>query len=84
MTKLTIELDRVHHAVRDTTQNTWELLKKQPDGIYRQIEFWHGPRRTIFAHLPRHQIAPSRAAEERIAELPEAPAFPKEDQPVVS
>lgn len=70
-----IDLDRMHRATRIHARNTWTIEKRDPNGNFIVIERWHGPRRSIFAHLARQKIVPSRTAEEQIAELPERPEF---------
>lgn len=72
-TEITIELDRVHRAVRSADR--WALMKRQPDGSHDSIAVWSGGRRSLFHRLEELGIVPSRAAEEQLATLAESVGF---------
>ncbi len=69
-TEITIEIDRVHRAVR--SGDRWALMKRQPDGSHDSIAVWSGGRRSLFHRLEELGIVPSREAEERLSQLPES------------
>lgn len=75
---ISIDLDRKHLARR--TRGRWELLRKDINGIYRRLEEWDGPRKSLYTMCQKHDIVPSRAADDLIAALPEQPAF-RDDGP---
>lgn len=72
-TEVTIDLDRVHRAVR--SGDRWAIMKRQPDGSWDSVETWSGGRRSLFHHCERHGIVPSREAETQLATLPESTGF---------
>lgn len=70
---ISIDIDRRHLARRRRGQ--WQLCRKDDGGVYRTIEEWEGPRRSVFLKLETHGIVPSREAEYLIRRMPEQPAF---------
>ena len=72
-TEITIELDRVHRAVR--SGDKWAILKRAPDGTHDPIAGWSGGRRSLFHRCEALGIVPSREAEERLARVPESTGF---------
>ncbi|MDQ5918939.1 MAG: hypothetical protein QG660_2054 [Pseudomonadota bacterium] len=72
-TEITIELDRVHTALR--SGDRWAICKRLPDGTHDTLETWAGGRRSLFHHCNALGIVPSREAEERLALLPETTGF---------
>lgn len=70
---ISIDIDRRHIARR--RRGHWQLCRKDDVGVYRPIEEWDGPRRSLFVRLEAHNIVPSREAETAIRTLPEQPAF---------
>lgn len=72
-TEVTIDLDRVHRAVR--SQDRWAIMKRQPDGSWDSIDVWSGGRRSLFHHCDQHGISPSREAEAVLERLPESVGF---------
>lgn len=72
-TEQSVELDRVHRVTRSGER--WALQKRQPDGSYNMIEHWQGGRRSLFHHLERLRIVPTREAETIIATWPESTGF---------
>lgn len=77
-TEITVELDRVHRAVR--SGDKWAVMKRLPDGTLDTIALWAGGRRSLFHRCQELGIVPSREAEEALALLPETTGF-KERMP---
>ena len=67
-TEITIELDRVHRAVRSADR--WALMKRKPDGSHDSIAVWSGGRRALFHRLEELGIGPGRGAVGRPGQLP--------------
>lgn len=73
MTEITIELDRVHRAIR--SGNRWAIMKRMPDGGYDTLRTWAGGRRSLFRQCEEFGIAPTRQAEAQLAVIPESDGF---------
>lgn len=72
-TEITIELDRVHRAIR--SGDRWALMKRKPDGTYDSLLVWSGGRRSLFHRCEELGIVPSREAEAQLAVIPETFGF---------
>jgi hypothetical protein len=50
-------------------------MRRKPDDTWDTIETWAGGRRSLFHWCERHDVHPSRAAEAKLATLPESHGF---------
>lgn len=69
-TEITIELDRVHRAIRSGSR--WAVQRHLPDGSWDAIDAWDGGRRSLFHWMEQRGIAPTRDAEAKLSLLPES------------
>jgi hypothetical protein len=75
-----VALDRKHIAYRRDAE--WELARRSEDGVFRTLERWTGPRRSLFHKMESYGIVPSRDAEQALLALPEQPSFRADDPKV--